>query len=229
MSAIIGLFNRTRESLVGLDYLCEVTTGNRKPNYFTCILCDAEFENQATTLKHMTSFLHRVEYLVSDFVNKSSSLSLKIHIIMLNAIFNNCLFCRKRISHRPLNQPSVYWRPTNACSIRLRGYSSAFDLFAMKSRNAIRENTSTSIPSMELLRNARICCTKAPSGNATRKISLSTRFWRRMLNISWHWLVCRRWTLGMVHRRQRRSQQSMRTSRMKIGSVAKLIVCCNLL
>lgn len=68
MATILFLLNKTRDSLVGLEYLVEVKNTNRL-NYFCCVLCDLEFENHSNTVRHMVSFKHRVEYLVSLFGN----------------------------------------------------------------------------------------------------------------------------------------------------------------
>lgn len=56
-------------SMIGLEYVVELTVGIGKQPDYVCVLCDRRADAK-TIMAHITSYKHRLKYLVS---NKYSS------------------------------------------------------------------------------------------------------------------------------------------------------------
>lgn len=63
--------NYKDQALVGLEYIMELVTG-REPSYH-CVLCDKRGDPR-TIVVHITSYNHRVKFLVCSCLNLISSI-----------------------------------------------------------------------------------------------------------------------------------------------------------
>ncbi len=54
------------DALIGLEYITELVLGDGKESSYHCVLCDKRGDPR-TILHHITSYNHRLKYLVSLF------------------------------------------------------------------------------------------------------------------------------------------------------------------
>lgn len=55
------------EALVGLEYIMELVMGNKQEPNYHCVLCDKRGDPR-TIMVHITSYNHRLKYLVNLFL-----------------------------------------------------------------------------------------------------------------------------------------------------------------